>query len=273
VSTSRPFSSARYRGEIAEPYAAPEAIAALLDVRKFIAGPGAEVLFQGRNTLVALRLPLGSGRFADVVVKEFGIRGAEKARSLVRASKAARAWRGARALIEANAGTPFPVAFLERRHHGLVVESYFIAERVEGAQEVRDVFRTLPAGRLEPLLSALGRELAALHAHGILHRDLSDGNVLIDESSGTVRFLFLDTNRVRVVRSLGPLRRAKNLVRLGVPPECRRTFLEWYAEARGRRLSPLFFAWYKVSKSGFSTWIRFKKTLRLKKIARRLGLQ
>ena len=58
--------------------------------------------------------------------------------------------------------------------------------------------------------------------------------------------------------------RAKNLVRLGVPPALRRYFLERYAAAGGRPLREMFVFWYKLSKGGFSGWIKMKKALRLK---------
>ncbi len=273
MTSSRTLALPRYRGEIADVYAGPETVAALSDVRSLLAGPGAEVLVEGRNTVVAVPLPRGPGRTADVVVKDYRSRGVDKFKTLFRASKAARAWRGARALVEAKFETPFPVAFLERRHRGFVAESYFVAERVRGAREIRELFQTLPPATLAPVLSALGRELAAVHARGILHRDLSDGNILVLEDRGAPRFLFLDTNRVRVLRTVGPMTRARNLVRLGVPPPLRHAFLERYAEAQGRPLRKSFVFWYNVSKLTFAMWVRLKKTLRLRKIARKLKIQ
>jgi hypothetical protein len=273
VTSSQRLSLPRYRGEIADVYAGPETVAALSDIRSLLAGPGAEVLFEGRNTVVAIPLPRGPGRAANVVIKDFHSRGVNQFKTLVRASKAARAWRGARALVDAKFETPFPVAFLERRHRGFVAESYFVAERVRGAREIRELFQTLSSEKLEPVLSALARELAAVHARGILHRDLSDGNILVLEDRGAPRFLFLDTNRVRVLRTVGPMTRARNLVRLGIPPALRHAFLERYAEARGRPLRKSFVFWYNVSKATFTAWARLKKTLRLRKISRTLKIQ
>lgn len=273
MTSSQRLSLLRYRGEIADGYSGPETIAALSDIRSLLAGSGAEILFEGRNRVVAVPLPRGSGRAADVVVKAFRSQGIDKFKTLAHASKAARAWRGARALIEAKFETPFPVAFLERRHRGFVVESYFIAEHIRGAREIRGLFQTLSSENLKPIVSALGRELAAVHARGILHRDLSDGNILVLDYRGTPRFLFLDTNRVRVLRTVGSATRARNLVRLGIPPPLRYAFLERYAEGRGRPLHKSFVFWYNVSKATFSAWVRLKKALRLRKIAGRLKIQ
>jgi len=181
------------------------------------------------------------------------------------------------------------------------------AGRLAGPLEIRGLLRELRREKLEPLLAALADELARVHDRGLLHRDLSDGNILVEErafgspldrglnarasraetdpqakpgapaggESGepAFRFFFLDTNRIRARRRLGAASRARNLVRLGVPPALQRFFLERYALARGRRLSFGFTLRYRLAKGMFSGWIGFKKKLRLKTLARKLKIQ
>ncbi len=118
----------------------------------------------------------------------------------------------------------------------------------------------------------LARELRAAHDAGLLHRDLSDGNILVERGpDGSFRLHFLDTNRVRSRRRLGGRARAKNLIRLGIPQDRRREFLSLYAGGGGPE--PSFIRRYERSKAAFERWLRFKKKARLRQWARRLKLQ
>ena len=274
-----------YKGAIAEHYATPEFLAFLAEPNALLSAPGTEILLVGRNTVAAVKDAPGGRPPEGIVVKSFGARGLSRLKTLVQPSKAARAWRGAVALVEAGFGTAAPIAYLERRSGGLVRESYFVAERLAGGREIRSLFRELAPAELEPLLAALAGELVRIHAAGILHRDLSDGNILVEtgaaalasapaaDASAAFRFVFLDTNRVRRRAGLGRMARARNLVRLGVPAGLRPFFLERYAAAEGRPLRPGFALRYRVAKAAFSGWIGLKKKLRLRTLARKLKIQ
>jgi len=273
MTKSRNLSLPPYEGRIAEAWAKPEFLTLLAEPRKLLEASGAEVLLDGRNRVIAVKAPSLSAGTADIVIKEYRLQGINKLKSRILPSKAAKAWRGAVALEDAGFETPAPIAFLERREGGFVEQSYFVAERVFGGREIRDLFKELSNEALRPLLSALAVALFRLHERGILHRDLSDGNVLVKEAAGAFRFIFLDTNRVRSRGHIGPAARAKNLIRLGVPPALRSFFLEGYAAAGHRPLVKAFVFWYKLNKNVFSGWIKLKRALRLKKLARGLKIQ
>ena len=270
---ARPLSLPPFKGEIAEPYATPEFLSLLADPASLLSSPGAEVLLDGRNKVAAAKVALGERGQIDIVVKSFGSRGLTKLKSLVQPSKAAKAWRGARALVAAGFRTAPPIAYLERRTGGFVSESFFVAGRLAGPLEIRGLLRELPREKLEPLLAALAGELARVHAAGLLHRDLSDGNILVESDGPAFRFFFLDTNRIRVRRRIGASARARNLVRLGVPPDLRLFFLKRYAAAAGRPLSFGFALRYGLAKGTFAGWIGLKKKLRFKTLARKLKIQ
>ncbi len=260
-----------YRGFVAAEYADPAFLAALDPPESLWSKPGAEILSEGRNRVGRLPLSLSSGAAVDVIVKEFSSRGANKLKSLVLASKAERAWRGAVALAENGLGTAPPIAWLAKRRRGFVERSFFLSGRIAGAVEVRGLFRDLPARDLAPLLNALARFLSAVHSRGILHRDLSDGNVLVRKSeAGAFEFFLLDTNRVRLRRRLGGLSRAKNLIRLGIPAAHREDFL---TGCFGGSPPVLLRLWYKLNKSVFTNYITLKRRLRLRKLARALRIQ
>jgi serine/threonine protein kinase len=261
-----------YRGMIEAGYDDPSLLQAISRPGELWDRPGIEILNDKRNRVGILRLPLISGRTADIVIKEFSARGVNKWKSLFMPSKAAKAWRGAQALKESGLDTAAPIAYFERRVRGFVERCFFLAERVGEAGEIRPLFRSLPPGEMEPLLSSLGRYLALCHERGILHRDLSDGNILVKkDSAGHVHFYLLDTNRVRLRPKIGRLLRLKNLIRLGVPASFQRFFLEAYF--RPQPLEKKDWLWYKMNKSVFSGYIALKKKLRLRQLARRLRIQ
>jgi serine/threonine protein kinase len=262
-----------YKGEIAAAYVRPEVLALLADPRKLLDAPAAEILLDSRNRVGAVKIVIEEITTKEVVVKEYFSRGIKKLMSFFGPSKAENAWWGALDLKDAGFETPFPVAFLEKRARGFVDKSFFIAERIIGAREIRHLFRELSAEDLRPLLAALARVLFRLHEKGIYHLDLSDGNILVEGGAGDAHFYFLDTNRVRRRGKIGAAGRAKNLVRLGVPVALRMDFLNSYAAAADRPLRKSFIFWYKLSKSTFSAWLRFKKALRLRALAKKLKLQ
>jgi serine/threonine protein kinase len=168
-----------YRGLIAAAYEHPETIAALGDLPGLLRSPSSEILQSGRNKIVAVRLPGSAIDPVEAVVKIFGARGFHKLKTLLLPSKGVRAWHGAVALRGDGFETPGPIAVFERRRFGVAVESVFVAERVRGGREIRDLFRETPESDLRGLLEAFAPVLAGLHAAGLVHRDLSDGNVLV----------------------------------------------------------------------------------------------
>lgn len=261
-----------YRGEVSPEFDDPLFLEAISRPEEIWNRSGMEILLEGRNRVGAVRLPLSSGLQREIVVKEFKPRGLVRLKSFVQPSKAVRAWRGAWALMRGDLETARPVGYLERRRYGLAERSYFLAERIAGAEEVRSLFRRLGAVELEPLLSVLARHLARCHDQGILHRDLSDGNILVKkDDSGRFTFYFLDTNRIRLVKRMGACRRARNLIRLGIPPAFQKAFFLEYPE--GTRFRLAHWRWYRLNKLVFTFYIGLKKTLRLRKVARLLRIQ
>jgi len=234
--------------------------------------PGTEVLIDKRNRVGTVRLAFSTGRAAEVVLKEYSARGVNGLKSIILPSKAAKAWRGALALKKLGLATAAPVACVEKRKRGRVESSFFLAERISGAEEVRHLFRRFPPDKLRILLASLARYLSLCHDRGILHRDLSDGNVLVKtDADGRMSFFLLDTNRVRVRKKIRGLARARNLIRLGIPPDYQKVFLREYFSPRG--LPKTRWLWYKMNKAVFRGYIGLKKKLRLRRIARKLGIQ
>jgi serine/threonine protein kinase len=264
------FDIAPFKGRILPDYNEPTILEALEDCDALL--KGARILEASRNKVGVCTLPDKDGVAIEFVVKKFRIRGVDKWKSLVLPSKAQKAWQGSLALVERGFPTPLPVAYLERRESFFLERSYFITEFVPNLEEVRGLFRTHSPEELTPLLRDLAKFLARCVRSGILHRDLSDGNVLLErQSGGLVRFFLLDTNRIRTKKRVGSLRGIKSLIRLGIPPDLQRFFLEEYLfQSPVKRIH---WFWYQVNKSCFTGYIRLKKFLRLKKLAQMLKIQ
>ena len=297
-----------FKGRVHPDYNTPEFLRALSGCRALVSSPSARVLLDRRNRVAAVSIPVSapaiitpaatisvpavSGPLSatatadpciagaagaassavDAVVKEFRASGFKKIKTLLLPGKAVKAWHGAAACLVRKVPTPLPLAYLERRECGIVAESYFVASRVDGALEIRNLLRTLPPEDLSLLLAALARFLVFAHNQGILHRDLSDGNVLVRSSRPGAYDLFLiDTNRIRIRREVPLLGRVRNLVRLGIPLAYQDDFLRLYLGDRpGARALRL---WYRLNKRWYTGFMTFKRALRLKRLAERLGIQ
>lgn len=216
---SRPFEAAGVRGEISTAFGEIDLdreLPRLLD-----AGSAEETLHWGRNYLYTARWPAPDGE-DQVVVKQFrclSIR--DRIRRWRRGTQAMRSWQGAHALLAAGVRTPQPVLVAESRERN--GPAWFVTRRIEGAFEMRYLCRALEAGTeresypdLDVLgaLTAVGSMLRRLHDHGIWHRDVSVGNVLIPEGGGEP--WLVDLNRARTGRRLGAWRRTSDLSRLRI---------------------------------------------------------
>lgn len=262
----------RFQGRVSSEYNHPAFLEAISDCEGLLQSPACELLHEGRNRVGVVLLPRKDGGKADIVIKEFRPQGVNRLKSIFLPGKASKAWVGAHALLERAIGTPFPVAFLELRRKFSLERSYYLSERIEGVEEIRFLFRNLPPEELQVLLNSLARHLSACHRRGILHRDLSDGNILVKKNhQKNYQFFLIDTNRVRVTRRINLLRRVKNLVRLGVPPWTQRGFLSQYLG--GRSVKRDLWLWYCLNKRIYSWYIEMKKKLRLRRLARKLRIQ
>ncbi len=261
-----------YRGALNPDFDAPEFRSALADPGALAAGPSARVLLDRRNLVAVASVPVAPSVRADAVIKMFRASGFKRLKTLFVPGKAARAWRGAAACRARAVPTPLPMAYLERRAHGLVVEGYYLSAYLPDAVEIRSLLRELPPDQLARLLAGLAKFLVFCHNEGILHRDLSDGNILVrSPRPGAYDLCLIDTNRIRVRRSIPVLARLRNLVRLGVPQPYQDLFLRLYlGEGRASRALVL---WYRANKAWYSGLIALKKKLRLRRLAERLGIQ
>jgi serine/threonine protein kinase len=261
-----------FSGRIHPDYNTPDFRAAISDCSSLLSDPSSRILDESRNRIGVVRLSPEEGRTVEIVIKKFRTLGVDKLKSFFLASKAQKAWRGSLALVDAGLGTPLPVAYLEKRKGVFLQQSYFLSEYISGMAEIRGLFRELSSGALDELLEELACCLSRCAEAGIDHRDLSDGNILVQKVPGRQnRFFLLDTNRIRCKKRVGTLRGIKSLIRLGIPRDHQKIFLAHYVHRPG--IGGWLWLWYRLNKVSYTNFVAIKRVLGLRKIAQKLKIQ
>ncbi len=157
-----------------------------------------------RNPNLVCEIPARDG---SVIVKWFGWRSRFHYRiSPVIQSRAQVSWNIANKILASGGRTPNPLYTCTRRNHGFIRENIFVTENVAGQVSLRNWLKRDPDEKeLEATLSDLARNLATMHNGGVFHRDLTAGNILVDDQRHT---FLIDLNR-------GELRRPTKIRRLG----------------------------------------------------------
>jgi len=210
---------------VARQYAAAADVALLMDADRLFRGPGCEIVKDQRKIKVArLRISLG-GQLHALYLKRYNFFSWRVPwGALFWGSGAMRALSGAAVLSKAGIASAKPVAAVESRCWGMVTQSFFFTEEIEGGKTVdaywrddlsqlagRDGFR-----RRRNFLRSLAALFRSLHGRQLYHDDLKDANILA-VGGGQNRadcFFLLDLEGIRQYRRLSERRRIKNLVQL-----------------------------------------------------------
>jgi hypothetical protein len=231
------------------------------------------VLFNGRNRVFVVFFPFSGGKTVEIAIKEFFVHGfLTRIKTFIMPSKAQKAWWGGVSLMQLGIPTPMPVCYLESSRSPFARECCYMSVFEEGVEEIRHLFRRLPPQELRSLVRALAHHMRRCHQKGILHRDLSDGNILVKKGeNGEFTFFMIDTNRIRIRKKLGRWQRVKNLVRLGIPRQYQRLFLAIYSGQEDVKKGTWF--WYRFRKNSYTGYVELKKKLfiRPKSITRNSG--
>lgn len=193
--------------------------------------PQEAVIHKGRNLIFRHRV--GGD---EVAIKRFPVIGFRRVVYLFRTSKAVRAFDHAARLVAMGIGTPRPLAAVEVRRGGSLLASFYCCRLVATLGEARLLKRADLPGRAE-LLALLGEFIGGLHESGVLHRDLTSGNVLLVPDSARpagVAFQLVDLNRMRFGR-VGVRAGLANLAQLRLRDEG--PLLAGYCRARGLGVS------------------------------------
>lgn len=191
-----------------------------------------EVVYNSRNRVV---------RFAidglSLMVKRFKRVNAlqQVVYTFFRKTKAERAFLFASEFLKRGIDTPQPVAYMEKRHHGLFTTGYFVSLETPGTEtslllrEVQDYPRDLA--------EAVARQVVLMHSKGVLHGDLNLSNFLCTSHLTPLTsysFTMIDTNRSHFCNGYpSDSECLKNMVRLTHRRDLYEDLVRRYAFLRG----------------------------------------
>jgi hypothetical protein len=184
------------------------------------------VIHHGRNLIFRHRIGA-----EDVAVKRFPVTGVRRLVYRWRTSKAVRAFDHAVRLLALGIGTPRPLAAVETRRGRALLASFYCCAFVPVFREAR-ALRLADDPDRTALLELLGAFIGRLHESGVLHHDLTSGNVLLVPAAtrpGGVAFQLVDINRMSFGR-VGVHRGLANLAKLRLDDETE--LLTGYCRAR-----------------------------------------
>ena len=201
----------------------------------WVNGPGVTVIQKPSTRLAVLYRPEPEGTSYFVKVSQF-IRPRKRIRSLFRPSDSHKEWVGSLAAWERGLPTPEPYCLGERRKWGMLEETYFIAEAIEGSFPSLNLFhsphpdtpRTDWMGRRRVFLEQFGELVRRVQDSGILHRQLGPLNILVREDpEEALSLAFTDNKHLSVCESVTDEQRLLNLVR---------TYYQWLAYLPGNEM-------------------------------------
>jgi len=187
-----------------------------------------QVLYRGRNELRIFETQSG-----PVVVKRFRTPHIINriAYTFLRPSKARRSYEYARVLLHRGISTPHPVGYLEEYAGGVLARSFYVSRY---ASEARSLRPYLDGTQTDPdILRELAVFIAEMHAQGVLHLDLSPGNILMESLPSGVQFSLVDINRMRFARDIPFGAACANFQALACSSEASALLAECYAACRG----------------------------------------
>lgn len=162
----------------------------LRDPLNLVANVDRRALLKTSSTTTVCRIQLrrADGHVMEAVFKRGKSRHLRKrVLNLFRTSRPSRTCRRAQALLAAGIGTARPLAVLERRRFGLLLDSVFITEYLPNAIDLENLL-TVGMRELAPatarvlkgqLAEALARFILDLQAARFFHRDLKALNVIV----------------------------------------------------------------------------------------------
>ena len=185
-------------------------------------------------TVCRIELPHPDGPVEAVCKRTTSKKWFKRLQYLVRPSRAMTTWRRANALLHRQIATARPLAVVERRRFGVVVDSLLITEYIAGAIDL-DTVLTVTMREMSPqrqrwlkeqLTTGLISIVRLLIERGFGHRDFKAPNIIVQwnpESDETPRIVLVDLDGVRPRRGTPEAAARRMLMRLNVSLDhCRR---------------------------------------------------
>lgn len=152
--------------------------------------------------------------------------------TILRRPKAQRAYEYALELLRRDVASPAPIAYLLDFKGGLLAYSYFISIYEGEYADVRDLM--LEHQQDDDLLKELAEYIAYFHDKGVLHLDMSPGNILYKKQAGSnTLFTLIDINRMQFPGNITEDVRYKSFRRLSPKEGVLTKLATHYAAAAG----------------------------------------
>lgn len=208
----------------------------LTDLAMILADKGvptdAKLIFEGRNKVYKL---LWKG--LNVNIKDFKIPGFpnDYVYTTLRKSKARRSFENAEEILKRGIPTPAPLAWIETKKDGKLNKSYYVSIQSSYPNNLR-CWEKWDRKEAYEVLGAYAEFMLRIHRAGILHRDLSPGNVLWerDDKTGAIRFQIIDLNRMKLyAKPLGKRQSFSNFRNINLVEEETKRLAEIYGRLAG----------------------------------------
>jgi RIO-like serine/threonine protein kinase fused to N-terminal HTH domain len=187
-----------------------------------------EMVYEARNQLKKYQV-----NGFDIIVKRYKKPNYINrfAYAYVRPSKAKRAYKYALKLRSLGVDSPEPIAYLEERENGLLGYAYFVSIFETQFVEIREIMEGFAEN--DTLLSDLALYIADFHSKGVLHLDMSPGNILYKKVGDRYFFTLIDINRMQFLPVIPNEKRYKSFKRLTEFERILTPMAKVYAKAAG----------------------------------------
>jgi tRNA A-37 threonylcarbamoyl transferase component Bud32 len=188
-------------------------------------------------------------------------------------SKGKRHWDNAAAMLRAGINTPQPVAYFERHKLAGIEPNYYVTEFLDDAFSARDVFTSINNAETDYrglshayLMELLGKFVCRMHDAGIIHRDLSSGNILLTQQGETATPYLIDIGRAKLKGKLTHRERLIDVMRIVYKLDWpdREKLVSYYAAAYGQpvsgwRQAAKYYEFKQRSKKNLKSKLKLKK--------------
>ncbi|NET73985.1 MAG: hypothetical protein F6K62_24525 [Sphaerospermopsis sp. SIO1G2] len=190
--------------------------------------PAGDMLQPGRNTVSRLSISGRDGSVKDGCVKDYGLAHIQPWIYRLRRSKAIRAAVAAQTLSDIGITTPQPLAVLHQKGMCSLRRVMLVTEFWPHQWSLKDLFSQSET-IWQPHITAVGKLLAQLHQHHLVHRDNTAGNTIIRlaTASEPAQYAVIDINRLRRA-VLNDLEACQNLAEIGFRDDQLRCLLAAY---------------------------------------------
>ena len=194
----------------------------------------------------------------DIIVKRYKIPHLINriAYTFIRPSKAKRAYEYALKLLQLGVDSPAPIAYIEQYKCGLLTHGYFISIYEKDYSVIRELMAGTQKNDL--LVKELAHYIADLHSKGVLHLDMSPGNILYKKDKNHIKFTLIDINRMQFRRIVSKEERYKSFKRLSENESVLTEIAELYAVAANLNVTESVEKINRYSSEFFSSKRRFK---------------